>query len=90
MDLIGESVQLGNGRSRPRVVATQAGDIELMIPKLRQGSFFPPTLERRRRIDQALYAVVMEAWVNVVSTRAVDDLVAALGIGTASPKSKGA
>ena len=55
--------------SRPRLIATQAGDVELRIPKLRQGSFFPVILERRRRIDQALYAVVMEAWVNGVSTR---------------------
>lgn len=74
--------------SRPRLVSTQAGDIELKIPKLRQGSFFPVILERRRRIDQALYAVVMEAWVNGVSTRAVDDLVAALGIGTGISKSE--
>jgi hypothetical protein len=41
--------------------------------------FFPPILEPRRRIDQALYAVVMEAYVHGVSTRSVDDLVAALG-----------
>ena len=74
--------------SRPRLVATQAGDVELRIPKLRQGSFFPVILERRRRIDQALYAVVMEAWVNGVSTRAVDDLVAALGIGSGISKSE--
>jgi putative transposase len=74
--------------SRPKLVATQAGDVELAIPKLRQGSFFPVILERRRRIDQALYAVVMEAWVNGVSTRAVDDLVAALGIGSGISKSE--
>lgn len=74
--------------SRPRLISTQAGDVELRIPKLRQGSFFPVILERRRRIDQALYAVVMEAWVNGVSTRAVDDLVAALGIGTGISKSE--
>jgi transposase-like protein len=74
--------------SRPRLVSTQAGDVELAIPKLRQGSFFPVILERRRRIDQALYAVVMEAWVNGVSTRAVDDLVAALGIGSGISKSE--
>ena len=48
---------------RPRLLATQAGDIELRIPKLRKGSFFPAILEPRRRIDQALYAVVMEAYV---------------------------
>lgn len=74
--------------SRPKLISTQAGDVELAIPKLRQGSFFPVILERRRRIDQALYAVVMEAWVNGVSTRAVDDLVQALGIGTGISKSE--
>ena len=74
--------------SRPKLISTQAGDVELAIPKLRQGSFFPVILERRRRIDQALYAVVMEAWVNGVSTRAVDDLVAALGIGSGISKSE--
>ena len=47
---------------RPRLIATQAGDIELRIPKLRTGSFFPAILEPRRRIDQALYVVVMEAY----------------------------
>jgi putative transposase len=74
--------------SRPRLVSTQAGDIELRIPKLRKGSFFPAILEPRRRIDQALYAVVMEAYVNGVSTRAVDDLVAALGIESGISKSE--
>ena len=52
---------------RPRLLATQAGDVELRIPKLRKGSFFPVILQPRRRIDQALYAVVMEAYVNGVS-----------------------
>ena len=77
--------------SRPRLLATQAGDIELRIPKLRKGSFFPSILEPRRRIDQALYAVVMEAYVNGVSTRAVDDLVDALGAtpGSRSPRCHG-
>ena len=74
--------------SRPRLLATQAGDIELAIPKLRRGSFFPSILEPRRRIDQALYAVVMEAYVAGVSTRAVDDLVAALGIASGISKSE--
>ena len=55
--------------SRGRLLTTQAGDVELRIPKLRKGSFFPSILEPRRRIDQALYAVVMEAYVNGVSTR---------------------
>ena len=64
---------------RPRLLATRAGDIELKIPKRRKGSFFPSLLEPRRRIDRALWAVVMEAYVTGVSTRSVDDLVAALG-----------
>ena len=75
-----------NGR-RPRLLTTKAGDVELAIPKLRTGSFFPSILEPRRRIDQALYAVVMEAYVKGVSTRGVDDLVAALG-GTGVSKSE--
>ncbi len=49
---------------------------------LRAGSFFPSLLERRRRIDQALFAVVMEAYLHGVSTRKVDDLVRALGADT--------
>jgi putative transposase len=74
--------------SRPRLLATQAGDIGLRIPKLRRGSFFPSILEPRRRIDQALYAVVMEAYVNGVSTRSVDDLVDALGATSGIKKSE--
>jgi len=73
---------------RPRLWATKAGDLELKIPKLRTGSFFPSLLERRRRIDRALYAVVMEAWVHGVSTRKVDDLAAALGVGSGISKSE--
>jgi len=65
--------------SRPRLLTTKAGDVALSIPKLRAGSFFPAVLQPRRRIDQALYAVVMEAYVHGVSTRAVDDLVVAMG-----------
>ena len=64
---------------RPRTLSTPAGDLELRIPKLRAGSFFPSLLERRRRVDQALFAVVMEAYLHGVSTRKVDDLVPALG-----------
>lgn len=73
---------------RPRLLATQAGDVELRIPKRRKGSFFPSILEPRRRIDQALYAVVMEAYVAGVSTRAVDDLVAALGVDSGISRSE--
>ena len=73
---------------RPRVLSTKAGDLQIAIPKLRKGSFFPELLEPRRRIDQALYAVVMEAYVNGVSTRSVDDLVAAMGVDTGISKSQ--
>ena len=74
--------------TRPRVLSTKGGDVELKIPKLRKGSFFPSVLERRRRIDQALYAVVMEAYVHGVSTRKVDDLVQALGVDAGISKSE--
>jgi hypothetical protein len=64
--------------ARERLLATRAGDVELRIPELRKGSFIPVILEPRRRIDQAVYAVIMEAYVYGVSPRSVDDLVAAL------------
>ncbi|MET8810199.1 IS256 family transposase [Streptomyces sp. NPDC004546] len=71
-----------------KTLTTQAGDLDLAVPKLRTGSFFPSLLERRRRIDQALYAVIMDAYVHGVSTRAVDDLVKALGADTGISKSE--
>jgi putative transposase len=74
--------------TRPKLLATKAGDVELAIPKLRHGSFFPSILERRRRIDRALFAVVMEAYVHGVSTRKVDDLVQALGAASGISKSE--
>jgi putative transposase len=74
--------------SRARLLSTKAGDVELRIPKLRSGSFFPAVLERRRRIDRALFAVVIEAYVHGVSTRKVDDLVAALGLESGISKSE--
>jgi transposase-like protein len=74
--------------SRTRLLSTKAGDVELRIPKLREGSFFPALLEPRRRIDRALWAVVMEAYVHGVSTRKVDDLVQALGIEQGVSKSE--
>ena len=74
--------------SRTRLLSTKAGDVELHIPKFREGSFFPALLEPRRRIDRALWAVVMEAYVHGVSTRKVDDLVAALGIEAGISKSE--
>jgi transposase-like protein len=82
-----ERTNYRNGH-QPRLLATKAGDIELKIPKLRSGSFFLEILERRRRVDRALYAVVMEAYVHGVSTRKVDDLVAALGAASGISKSE--
>src|SRR5690349_6548394 len=73
---------------RPRTLTTTAGDLELRIPKLRTGSFFPSLLERRRRVDQALFAVIMEAYLHGVSTRKVDDLVQALGGASGISKSE--
>ena len=72
------------------MLTTTAGDLELRIPKLRAGSFFPSLLERRRRIDQALFAVVMEAYLHGVSTRKVDDLVRALGADTGITRARSA
>jgi putative transposase len=60
--------------SRTRLLSTKAGDVELKIPKLGEGSFFPALLEPRRRIDRALLAVVIEAYVHGTSTRQVVDL----------------
>jgi putative transposase len=65
---------------RARRWDTRAGEIELQIPKLRQGSYFPSFLEPRRRSEQALVAVVQQAYVCGVSTRRVDQLVESLGL----------
>jgi transposase-like protein len=65
---------------RDRVWETRAGTIELHIPKLRKGSYFPGFLEPRRLAEKALAAVVQEAYVHGVSTRSVDDLVKAMGM----------
>src|SRR6266550_3585882 len=73
---------------RPRVLTSTAGDLELRIPKLRAGSFFPSLLERRRRVDQSLFAVIMEAYLHGTSTRKVDDLVKALGADSGISKSE--
>ena len=74
--------------TREKVVSTTAGDLTVKIPKTRTGSFFPSLLAPRRRIDVALHAVVMEAYVHGVSTRKVDDLVAALGVDAGISKSE--
>ncbi len=73
--------------TRDKVVTTAAGDLTVKIPKVRTGSFFPALLAPRRRIDVALHAVVMQAYVEGVSTRRVDDLVIAMG-GTGISKSE--
>ena len=65
---------------RPRRWDTRAGSIELFIPKLRQGSYFPGFLEPRTRAEQALMSVVMEAYVNGVSTRKVERVIEQLGV----------
>ena len=72
---------------RPKTLSTPGGDLELKIPKLRKGSFFPELLEPRRRIDKALWAVIMTAYISGTSTRKVDDLVKALGCDTGISKS---
>ena len=77
---------LRNGH-RDKLVSTPAGDITVGIPKLRKGSFFPELLEPRRRIDKALWAVIMTAYITGTSTRKVDDLVKALGCDTGISKS---
>ena len=65
---------------RERTWATRAGEIELATPKIRRGSYFPSFLEPRRRSEQALVAVVQEAYVAGVSTRKVDQVVESLGL----------
>ena len=65
---------------RERPWDTRAGRIELKVPKLRKGSYFPAFLEPRRTAERALAAVIQEAYVHGVSTRAVDDLVQAMGM----------
>jgi transposase-like protein len=69
---------------RSRAWDTRVGSMELAIPKLRQGSYFPSFLEPRRRAEQALVAVVAEAYVQGVSTRKVEALVQSLGIDALS------
>lgn len=65
---------------RDRVWETRAGRVDLKIPKLRRGSYFPEFLEPRRTAEKALAAVIQEAYVHGISTRSVDDLVKALGM----------
>ena len=72
---------------RDRDWQTRAGSVELRIPRLRTGSYFPSFLEPRRSVEKALTAVIQEAYVHGVSTRSMDDLVQAMG-GTGISKSQ--
>ncbi len=74
---------------RSRAWSTRAGELELAIPKLRRGSYFPSFLEPRRRSEQALVSVVQEAYVAGVSTRKVDQVVESLGFGSRRARSRG-
>ena len=69
---------------RERDWETRAGTVELRIPKLRKGSYFPGFLEPRRLAEKALTAVIQEAYIQGVSTRSVDDLVKAMGMSGVS------
>lgn len=72
---------------RERTLDTRLGSLNLKIPKLRQGSYFPPFLEARKTTEKALVAVIQEAWIGGVSTRRVDELVQAMDL-TASRKAR--
>jgi putative transposase len=75
----GERTTWRNGH-RDRALDTRLGTLQLRIPKLRQGSYFPPFLEARKSSEKALIVVIQEAWIGGVSTRRVDDLVPAMGL----------
>jgi putative transposase len=75
----GQRLTCRNG-FRDRILDTRLGPLQLRIPKLRQGSYFPPFLEPRKTSDKALAAVIQEAWISGVSTRRVEDLVQAMGL----------
>src|SRR6201987_2477645 len=75
----GDRLNYRNGY-RERSLDTRLGSLQLRIPKLRQGSYFPPFLEPGKTTEKALVAVIQEAWIGGVSTRRVDDLVQAMGL----------
>src|SRR5919112_507489 len=75
----GERLNWRNG-FRDRALDTRLGTPQLRIPKLRQGSYYPPFLEPRKTAEKALVAVIQEAWIGGVSTRRVDELVQAMGL----------
>ena len=65
---------------RDRTLDTRLGSLNLKIPKLRAGSYFPPFLEARKTTEKALVAVIQEAWIGGVSTRRVDEIAQAMGL----------
>jgi putative transposase len=75
----GERITYRNGH-RDRSLDTRPGALQLRIPKLRQGSYFPPLLELRKTSEKALVAVFQEAWIGGASTRRVEDLMQAMGL----------
>jgi putative transposase len=82
----GERSTYRNGY-RERSLDTRLGSLNLKIPKLRTGSYFPGFLEPRKTVEKALVAVIQEAWIAGVSTRRVDDLVQAMGLSGISKSS---
>ncbi|KAB7781893.1 IS256 family transposase [Methylorubrum populi] len=82
----GERSTYRNGH-RERSLDTRLGSLNLKIPKLRTGSYFPGFLEPRKTVEKALVAVIQEAWIAGVSTRRVDDLVQAMGLSGISKSS---
>ena len=74
-----ERINYRNGY-RDRALDTRLGSLQLRVPKLRQGTYFPPFLEPRKMSEKALVAVIQEAWIGGVSTRKVDDLVQSMGL----------
>jgi putative transposase len=82
----GERATYRNGY-RERALDTRLGTLNLKIPKLRTGAYFPGFLEPRRTVEKALVAVIQEAWIAGVSTRRVDDLVQAMGLSGISKSS---
>jgi putative transposase len=78
-----ERINSRNGY-RDRALETRAGTVDLKIPKLRSGSYFPGFLEPRRTAEKALTAVIQEAYIQGISTRSVDELVKAMGMSGVS------
>ena len=76
----GETRQTWRNGYRERSLDTRLGTLNLKIPKMRSGAYFPGFLEPRKTVEKALVAVIQEAWINGVSTRKVDELVQAMGM----------